>query len=279
MKSWPWLSLLLAVVHALAGVAVLIVSSWFIAACAIASVNFNYILPAVVIRALALLRIASGYGQMWLGHRDLLRRTGLLRLQLFRRLRDKRMAERSWLIEALANHTETVASLWVAWVAQQASAIVMLAAGFVCALWLGLQGVEGLFWLAAVWLVLTVYTLYRGIVLAGEQARSERRFRFDSEHFLSASSLWHLLLTREADQYRLRGAPSAQPLWRTRQAPAAQCRAGQLVAGRGQFCRCLLAAGPGAERGVISARGPDYAALVTVGTRVAGPGSVQYAGL
>lgn len=55
-------------------------------------------------------------------------------------------------------------------------------------------------------------------MLAGEQARSERRFRFDSEHFLSASSLWHLLLTREADQYRLRGAPSAQPLWRTRQA-------------------------------------------------------------
>ncbi|MBU2886562.1 ATP-binding cassette domain-containing protein [Gilvimarinus agarilyticus] len=216
MKNWPWMSLLLAIVHALAGVAVLIVSSWFIAACAIASVNFNYMLPAVVIRALALLRIASGYGHMWLGHSDLLARTGQLRLQLFQRLQNKRMAERTWLIEALANHTETIASVWVAWVAQQASAIAMLAVGIICSVWLGLQGAYGLYVLAAVWFALTVYTLYRGIQLAAIEASGEREFRFASEHFLAASSLWHILLSREGGKYRLLGAPSAQRLWQTK---------------------------------------------------------------
>ncbi|WP_439135678.1 ATP-binding cassette domain-containing protein [Pseudomaricurvus sp.] len=218
MKNWPWLSLLLAIVHTVAGVAVLIVSSWFIAACAVASVNFNYMLPAVVIRGLALLRIASGYGQMWLGHRDLLARTGLLRLQLFQRLQNQRMDERSWLVEALANHTETIASLWISWVAQQSSAVIMLALGLGCSLWLGLQGAYGFVLLAVVWLGLTVYTLRRGIQMASLQAGCEREFRFDSEHFFSASSLWHILLIREGGDDRLRRAPSAQPLWQAKQA-------------------------------------------------------------
>lgn len=222
MKHWPWLSLLLAIAHTVAGVSVLIVSSWFIAACAVASLNFNYMLPAVVIRALALLRIASGYGQMWLGHQDLLARTGVLRLQLFQRLQNKRLEERSWLVDALANHTETVASLWVAWVAQQASAVVMLALGLFCSLWLGLQGAPGFtpgfLLLAVVWLGLTLITLYRGMKLATLQAQCEREFRFDSEHFFSASSLWHILRTREGDEYRLHGAPSARSFWQAQQA-------------------------------------------------------------
>lgn len=279
MKNWPWLSLFLAIMHTLAGVAVLIVSSWFIAACAIASVNFNYMLPAVVIRALALLRIASGYGQMWLGHRDLLTRTGRLRLQLFRRLQNKRMAERTWLIEALANHTETIASVWVAWVAQQAGAIAMLAVGMICSLWLGLQGAYGLYWLAAVWLALTVYTLYRGIQLAAAEADGERGFRFASEHFLAASSLWHILLTREAGQYRLRGAPSARPLWQIKPGAATGCRAGCVAPGRGQFCLCLAGVSRSGGFGFGAAAGADYSSFIAVCARVAGPGAHQYAGL
>ena len=53
MKAF--ITVLLAVLHGGAGLAILIVSSWFIAACAVAPVNFNYMLPAVVIRALALM--------------------------------------------------------------------------------------------------------------------------------------------------------------------------------------------------------------------------------
>ena len=84
MKAF--ITVLLAVLHGGAGLAILIVSSWFIAACAVAPVNFNYMLPAVVIRALALLRIGSGYAHMWVGHKHLLQLTSLLRVQLFERL-------------------------------------------------------------------------------------------------------------------------------------------------------------------------------------------------
>ena len=82
----PWITLLLAIIHGATGLFILVISAWFIAACAIAPAGFNYMLPAVVIRALALLRIASGYGHMWAGHRDLLVRTAWLRHRLFKRL-------------------------------------------------------------------------------------------------------------------------------------------------------------------------------------------------
>ena len=73
----------LALLHGIAGLSILIISSWFIAISAIAPLGFNYVIPAVVIRGLALLRIASGYTTMWLGHKDLLTRIAKARLAVF----------------------------------------------------------------------------------------------------------------------------------------------------------------------------------------------------
>lgn len=248
LKTWPWLSLLLAIAHAIAGVSVLIVSSWFIAACAIASVNFNYMLPAVIIRALALIRIASGYGQMWFGHHDLLARTGTLRLRLFHRLMNRRLKERAWMVEALATHTETIASIWVAWVAQQAAAFVMLAIGLACSVWLGLQGSIGFILLGVVWMVLIIYALQRGIAMAITQAEQERHFRFNSEHFFNASSLWHVMVEQREDNRSLRNAPSAQRLWRAQRAQQLSAdRMVWLLLGASFLCLILVLASAGPD--------------------------------
>ena len=83
------ITLLLSLLHGVTGLSILVISSWFIAMSAIAPLGFNYVIPAVVIRALALLRIASGYASMWVGHNDLLGRIAIKRLALFEQLKNK----------------------------------------------------------------------------------------------------------------------------------------------------------------------------------------------
>ena len=47
-----YITLLLALLHGVAGISILVISSWFIAVSAIAPVGFNYVIPAVVILSL-----------------------------------------------------------------------------------------------------------------------------------------------------------------------------------------------------------------------------------
>jgi ATP-binding cassette subfamily C protein CydC len=207
MKS-PVVSVFLAVVHGLAGLAILIVSSWFIAACAVAGPQFNYMIPAVVIRALALLRIASGYAHMWTGHHHLLNLTARLRLHLFNRLKDTLLTTRADGVEALAKHTEAVAAVWVGWVSQQASAIVMLLISLI-ALWImNIPGYWGVLGLAVSWLSLSIWLVLKGLHCALAQVEAETDFRFASEHFLNGSSLWHLYQTNDAMP-----PPDAEQVW------------------------------------------------------------------
>ena len=100
-----YITLLLAVLHVTAGLSILVISSWFIAISAIAPVGFNYVIPAVVIRGLALLRIASGYASMWVGHKDLLGRITAVRMGVFSQLQNCQLDDKASSTEALAQHT------------------------------------------------------------------------------------------------------------------------------------------------------------------------------
>ncbi|TPV58495.1 ATP-binding cassette domain-containing protein [Aestuariibacter sp. GS-14] len=187
-----FLTVALAIFHSLAGLAILIVSSWFIAACAIAAPGFNYMLPAVVIRALALLRIGSGYAHMWVGHQHLLGLTANLRLTLFARLQSQKIHSRSEEVEALASHTEAVAALWVGWVSQQASAVMMLLMSCIGLWWLNVP-LGGWVWILAVsWLIVMAILCLLGLTYAEEIARWEYAFRQHSEAQLAAAPIWHI---------------------------------------------------------------------------------------
>ena len=211
-----YLALLLALLHALAGLGILIISTWFIAASAIAPLGFNYVIPAVVIRGLALLRIASGYATKWLGHDDLLTRTATQRLRLFDSLKNKRIEQKAWLTEALARHAQTVASAWIAWITPMCSAIVLNIVAIAVVTSLAMPGIGYLCVLAATWLLLTVWLCVRGVKSAIKQAHQELSFRSVTDDFFRTSPIWHLMPAFNDKQSADR-LPSASALWQTSQ--------------------------------------------------------------
>lgn len=215
MKRIPIVSLFLAVVHTSSGLLILIFSSWFIAACALMPVNFNYMLPAVIIRALALIRIGAGYGHMWLAHHDLLGRTTWLRSTLFHRLKDQHLPDKSGDVERLAAQTETLSSVWVGWVAHQASALVLILLSVSICSYLALPGYIQMWLIAGAWLLLTIWLIHFGFKKAAQQTLMEGRFRFESEHFFDSSSLWHLQLQENNGVFQQ--APDLRGVWRHNQ--------------------------------------------------------------
>lgn len=215
MSKIPFVSLFLAVVHSSAGLLILIFSSWFIAACALVPVNFNYMLPAVIIRALALIRIGAGYGHMWLAHHDLLGRTAWLRSNLFHRLKDQHLPSKTGDVERLAAQTETLSSIWVGWVSHQASAVVLILLSVSICSYLALPGYTVMWVIASAWLVLTVWLIQFGFRKAVEQTKMENRFRFESEHFFNSSSLWHLQLQENNGTFT--SPPELRGVWKQHQ--------------------------------------------------------------
>ena len=182
----------LALLHGIAGLSILIISSWFIAISAIAPIGFNYVIPAVVIRGLALLRIASGYTTMWLGHNDLLTRIAKARLAVFEQLAAKRLESKAWTVEALANHTEQLASAFIAWVSPLASVMLLMTGLLLTGYFMNMPGYGFFIALAIVWLVISVVTAVYGLKAVASSAEAELEFRQHSATFFQASSLWHL---------------------------------------------------------------------------------------
>ncbi len=206
-----FLTIVLAVIHGLAGLAILIVSSWFIAACAIAAPGFNYMLPAVVIRGLALLRIGSGYAHMWVGHKHLLGLTAFLRLQLFARLQSHTISSHSEEVEALASHTEAIAAIWVGWVSQQASAVMMLLVSSISLWWLRVPLGGWAIVLAVLWLLVMLLLCWLGLTYAKNIAKEEQVFRQLSESQLASAPIWHL---KPGDALTA-AMPKAMSLWQS----------------------------------------------------------------
>jgi len=210
-----YLTLLLAMLHGVAGLSILVVSSWFIAISAIAPIGFNYVIPAVVIRAFALLRIASGYASMWVGHNDLLTRIATTRLAVFSQLTNSRLDEKALTTEALAHHTEELASKWIAWISPLSSVLFIFSSLCVGASLLELPGVNLLWALYVSFLVLIVWQGMGALTLAKAHTQHAGHFRDISSQFLNASAIWHLKQkTQQGDATTLMKTPSASDVWK-----------------------------------------------------------------
>ena len=86
-------ALLCAILAGLSSVLLLALSGWFLTAAAIAgaagsavALTFNYLIPSAAIRALAIIRTVSRYGERLLSHRAALTAMAGLRSELFGRL-------------------------------------------------------------------------------------------------------------------------------------------------------------------------------------------------
>lgn len=211
MKSFwrnGWV-VVLACAQAASGLLLLALSAWFIAACALAQPGFNYMLPAVGVRALALLRISSGYAQLWFGHRFMLQRVAELREQLFRRLAQRYLLMPTDAIEALAVDTEVIAARWVNWVSRQAGALLALL--IMLGLCIRLLPTSLIYqvlvagWACALFGALLWQQFKRAVAL--QRARLE--FRVEVDAHLAAAPLWHMQAALQP--------PSATAIWRQHQ--------------------------------------------------------------
>ncbi|HZU62452.1 MAG TPA: ATP-binding cassette domain-containing protein [Novosphingobium sp.] len=94
------LGILCAGIAALAAVGLLALSGWFLAGAALAGMGgvlavqaFNYLLPSAAIRAAAILRTGTRYGERMLGHRAALFALAELRMALFGRVAARALAD------------------------------------------------------------------------------------------------------------------------------------------------------------------------------------------
>lgn len=188
----PLLALALALLHGLAGLSILLVSSWFIAASAVAAPNFNYMLPAVLIRGLALLRIASGYAEMWLSHHQLLDKLATTRLNLFKNMNNAESITRGAKTDQLSYQTEDLASIWAGWVNLNAAAI--LSMFLLSVLTIVLLKPFTTLWLLFAVAALTIYCfvilLSRHIAI--EQLQLRTHLEHSIEHHFDAADIWHM---------------------------------------------------------------------------------------
>ncbi|BFT31813.1 cysteine/glutathione ABC transporter ATP-binding protein/permease CydC [Alteromonas sp. D210916BOD_24] len=187
-----YLTLLLTVIHGVAGLSILVISSWFIAISAIAPVGFNYVIPAVVIRALALLRIASGYASMWVGHNDLLNRIAIKRLQVFEQFKNSQINDKAMTTEALTEYTQDIASKWIAWIAPLSSVTFIFTLVCIAALWMALPGAGYLCILFVVWLMVLTTQALNALKTANLHTKATKDFRQQSAEFFNTSAIWHL---------------------------------------------------------------------------------------
>ncbi|GAB2680230.1 ATP-binding cassette domain-containing protein [Aliiglaciecola sp. 3_MG-2023] len=191
-KKLLGISLILAIVHVLVGFTILLVSSWFIAASAIAGMGFNYMLPAVVIRGLAILRIASGYFNMLFGHHHLLNSLADIRLSIFQSLADKHVIKRDVSLNALAYQSEEVASIWIAWVGQNAGVFLSISILMCCAV----VFTPLLTWPLIVFL-LVFSAIYVALVLstlsyAAKLAKYQKAAQLSLIQHIESAPIWHM---------------------------------------------------------------------------------------
>lgn len=185
-------TLLLATAHFVAGLTILMVASWFIAACSIAGMGFNYMLPAVVIRALALIRIASGYFYMLVGHSDLLERTASIRLRIFANLKNKAAIARSESLDALHHQSEEVASVWIAWISQNAGALLSLVILNIVIISIVPELTLPVVGFSAVFLAIYGILLSSLVFLSANVVKQKRISQMHIIQFIETASVWHL---------------------------------------------------------------------------------------
>ncbi len=187
----------LSATHLTAGLALLLLSGWFIAASAVAGLaplatSFNYVIPAAMIRFLALIRILAGYGEKYFGHSALLDRVNHLRLAVFDAVMhgsadDARATE----LERLSAQTDALASRDIA------ATFPIVAAGVLAVLLalLALLVFPPLLLLQAIALPiagLIAFWQWRSLRQLQQQlAEQQAAYSAAIEHYLGSVSLWY----------------------------------------------------------------------------------------
>ncbi len=197
MRTERYAAMALSTTHLMAGVVLLLLSGWFIAASAVAGLaplaaTFNYVIPAAMIRFLALLRILAGYGEKYFGHAALLDKVSQLRLSVFDGVMNGRADEsRAEELERLGQHTDALASRDIA-------ALFPLISAAVLALLLSVFGLlvfPPLLLLLAITVpaaLLIVLWQWRCLHRQRSQlAKGQTAYTAAIEHYLTSASLWH----------------------------------------------------------------------------------------
>jgi len=190
------LALLLSVAYSVAAMGLLLVSSWFIAAASVVGSSLNYMLPAVIIRALALIRIASGYAALLVGHSGFFKSLQTKRMTLFATsLDDLSLLEQvksSAQVEAMNTTTEQQAALWIAWVNQNAAMFITLLLLNI-SIYLLIPS-HLIYVLCVTFAFILVYALLIvfGLKQAVKIAKQKERFVTEFDDKLHSSPLWHL---------------------------------------------------------------------------------------
>lgn len=201
------LALLLSVAYSLAAMGLLLVSSWFIAAASVMGSSLNYMLPAVIIRALALIRIASGYAALLVGHSGFFKSLQTKRMTLFatslNNLSLLEHVKNSAQVEAMSTTTEQQAALWIAWVNQNAAMfIILLLLNISIYLLIPSHLIYVLFVTIAFVLVYGLLIVF-GLKQAVKIAKQKQRFVTEFDDKLHSSPLWHIQ-TEFLDKHTLR---------------------------------------------------------------------------
>ncbi len=190
------LALLLSVAYSLAAMGLLLVSSWFIAAASVVGSSLNYMLPAVIIRALALIRIASGYAALLVGHSGFFKSLQTKRMTLFvtslNNLSLLEQVKSSAQVEAMSTTTEQQAALWIAWVNQNAAMFITLLLLNI-SIYLLIPS-HLIYVLCVTFAFILVYALLIvfGLKQASKIAKQKERFVTEFDDKLHSSPLWHL---------------------------------------------------------------------------------------
>lgn len=213
------LALLLSVAYSLAAMGLLLVSSWFIAAASVMGSSLNYMLPAVIIRALALIRIASGYAALLVGHSGFFKSLQTKRMALFatslNNLSLLEHVKNSAQVEAMSTTTELQAALWIAWVNQNAAMFITLLLLNI-SIYLLIPS-HHIYVLCVTFAFVLVYALLIvfGLKQAGKIAKQKERFVTEFDDKLHSSPLWHLqteFLDKHTQQKNSQFASTSQQL-------------------------------------------------------------------
>ncbi|MEE4277727.1 MAG: ATP-binding cassette domain-containing protein [Halieaceae bacterium] len=176
----------------------LAVSVWFISACAVAgqvgvAAGFNYLAPATVIRILAILRIAAGYADRYLGHLLLLRRLARRRHALLHAVFASREGpEHARAASTLQQASEDWAARYSSVLAPQLAAAVLFA-GLLLFVGLLLPALAQPLLVLAAFLLCLRFLLVRAADLRVlDQEHCAARLDRELDSWLRSSSLWSL---------------------------------------------------------------------------------------
>ncbi|TMO88502.1 ATP-binding cassette domain-containing protein [Pseudoalteromonas spongiae] len=190
------LALLLSVAYSLAAMGLLLISSWFIAAASVMGSSLNYMLPAVIIRALALIRIASGYAALLVGHSGFFKSLQIKRMALFatslNNLSLLEQVKNSAQVEAMSTTTEQQAALWIAWVNQNAAMFITLLLLNVSVYLLIPSHLIYVLVVTIAFVLVYALLIVFGLKQALKIAKQKERFVTEFDDKLHSSPLWHL---------------------------------------------------------------------------------------